>query len=296
MKANYKVLFVDDDRRYAEPLIERAFSEYNIELDYHENWEEALSCLADDNSGSYQGVIIDGKGKKTKDSKGDDVSHVVLALRDLSERKGKGKFLPYVVLSKYLEIKDLVEMDIFFEKGKDEDEMFKYFIKRIANLESEKIKAKYSEPFEIIGQYFSKDVNLNLLEVLIDFESNTWTKNSFTPLRKIIEAIYIGLHEYDDRLIPHECLRFNGQVNLKYCELRVTGKDIIDQVTGKIKFQRIPPILPENLQLLINPLTKICNKASHNDTGKNLTKYALGTVIFGVLDLLLWYSQFVIRK
>lgn len=296
MKSSYKVLFVDDDRRFAEPLIERAYSEYNIALDYHENWEEALSCL-DDNFLKYHGVIVDGKGKKTKDSKGDDVSHVMAALGDLRERKGKGAYLPWVVLSKYLDVKDLVDREIFFEKGKDEDDMFKYLLKKISNLETEKIKAKYPEPFQIIDQYFHEDVSANLLEVLIDFESNGWTENSFTPLRKIIEAIYKGIHDFDERIIPYECLRFeNGQVNFKLCELRVTGKDIRDRKTQEVIFHSIPPILPDNLQSLIQPLTKICSQASHNNDDKYLSKYSLGTVLYGVLDLLMWYSKFINRK
>src|SRR5665648_201375 len=149
----YKVLFVDDDGRYAQPLIDRAYTDYNFDLDYCDNWEEAISKLNEDFS-AYKAVIVDGKGRKKKDTKGDDISHVVLAIQDLSERKGKGKYIPYVVLSKYLDIKGLVDPTIFFEKGIDENKMFEYLKKRILESDVEKIRLKYAEAFEAIGNLY----------------------------------------------------------------------------------------------------------------------------------------------
>jgi hypothetical protein len=292
----FKILFVDDDKRYAEPLIDRAYSEHNIELEHHDNWEEALTCL-DEQFDNYKAIIIDGKGRKTKESKGDDIGHVVQALNDLCERKGKGKYIPYAVLSKYIEIKGLIDPTIFFEKLKDENALFEYLMKKILESDVSKIRIKYTEAFEAIGdKYLNQECAENLIEVFKEFENNTWSRNSFTPLRKIIESVYKSLHNYDDNLLPSGCLRFeNGQVNFKFCELRLTGQEIREHNSARILYAKINPIFPKHIGSMIGPITKTCSEASHTDEGI-YTKYSLGMILFTIVDLLIWYKKFVDEK
>lgn len=88
-----RILFIDDDPRYSESLVVWVYEEYGLRLELYDNLEDAISKW-DDNPEEYQGIIIDGKGRLTKDSKGDDPSHLKEALKKISERKGKGKYMP----------------------------------------------------------------------------------------------------------------------------------------------------------------------------------------------------------
>lgn len=294
MEKSYKLLLVDDDKRYAEPLIERAYTECNFEIDYCEDWEEGKSKLIE-NLQLYSAIILDGKGKLRRDEKGDNPKHLSEALQDLKEMQGKGNYIPYVINTAYYD-----ELSIYFgnenmNDKKDTSNLFKILNRIIKTGDYERIKTKYVEAFEPFDAgYLSPELLGNLIEVLLDFENNKWTENSFTPLRKIIESIYIGLHEFDDKLIPYACLRFdNEQVNFKFCELRMTGREIREQSSGKILLAKIDPVLPENIGVTIGSLTKICSISSHADKKKYITKYSLGIVINGVIDLLIWYKYFV---
>lgn len=294
MKTHFKLLFVDDDERYARPLVDWASNSYSMELIHHLNWEEALASL-EQNFDEYDAVIIDGKGQKTKEGKVDDPSHAIQAIRDLEIRVGKGLFVPYVVLSKYHEMRELFDNNVFYEKGVQEDEMFKYLISKINENPTTKIKIRFPEVFSCFSElYVPFNVQDHLIEVLQEIEENTWSINSFTPLRKIIESIYIRLHEYDDNLIPYGCLRFeNNQINLKYCELRLTGKEIRIKGNGAVIYPSSDPVIPPHLCLIIGPITNICSKASHVDMNAGFTKYTLLYILYGIMDLLIWFKKFV---
>ncbi len=292
MDTTWKILFVDDDPRYAEPLIERAY-EYNLELEHYDNWEEAYSILVDDFE-SYHAVIIDGKGKLNRDSKGDDQKHVSKAIGDLRELKGNRQFIPFVILSKYLEIRDAI-IEPFFEKGKDEIKMFEFLTKEIQNLDDNKIRHKYQDAFVAFGEnYLDKSAEENLIEAIRSFENNDWNDNSFAPLRKIIEAIYESIHEKDDKLIPYGCLRFdNNKINITWCERRLKGEDINDRNTREILYPKSQQVLPEYLSTGITFYTKLCNKAMHTGYKEYITKNTLGSCLYFIIDLLIWYKNFV---
>lgn len=293
MEKPLKILFIDDDPRYAESLIDRAFNEFGLELDHYDNWEEAFTKLKDGFE-SYCGVIIDGKGKLRKESKDDDQRHVSKAIGDLRELKGKRLFIPFVILSKYLEIKDSI-LDPFFEKSKDEDEMFVFLINEIKNLQNNKIQVKYQDAFEAFGEgYLDKSAEANLFEAIDSFENDDWNDNSFTPLRKVIEAIYKDLHEKDDELIPYGCLRFdNDKINFAWCERRLKGEIINEPKTWKVLYKKSEPVLPKHIASLLRSFTELCNSNLHIGNCEYITKNTLASCLFFIIDLLIWYKKFV---
>ncbi len=295
MEKTFRIIFVDDDRRYADSLQDRAFSEFGLELEHYDNWEEAFTKLEEDFD-AYHGVIIDGKGKLSKDSKDDDQRHVNKAIGDLREQKGRGRYIPYVVLSKYLEIKDTIT-ERFFEKGREEDKMFRFIIDEITSLEENKLKAKYHDAFQSFGDnYLNKEAEDNMLEALRSFETNNWSASTFTPLRKIIEAVYQSLHDKDDKLIPHSCLRFeNGKINFTLCERRLKGQEINER-TGRVAHPAGNKVLSVYLNATITHFTRLCNNSMHIAYRDKLTKNTLGACIYFIIDLLIWYKIFVDEK
>lgn len=90
-----KVLFVDDDARYAKTLQQRVYITHKIELIHFESWEEARSELLE-NCNKYSAVVLDALGKVNMDQSGDNQKHVMVAIRDLAK---SGRNIPYYILT-----------------------------------------------------------------------------------------------------------------------------------------------------------------------------------------------------
>lgn len=296
MAEQYKILFIDDDKRYAIPLVERAYSDYNLKLIHFENLEEAYSELLK-NFDDYDGIIIDGKGKLNKESPGDDPKHVRHALDKIYELKGKGLYIPYAILTKYLDLYDHYADKPFYIKNEQEDLLFEFLIKEINEKPVKIIKTKYPEPFQCFNEnYLSRATEKKLLKALIDVENNDCTRSSFNDFRELFEDVFLFLHEIDDKLIPYEFIGYdNEKVNLKYCCLRLSGKDIYRK--GKEPIKGIGIIMPSILSLHLESIVDTCNEYSHTiKEAKYFTIYSLNTIAFFYLDLLIWLKKYIDEK
>lgn len=291
MSTNVQILVVDDDKRYYEPLIDRALNKFMLELNVYENWEEAESELSE-NVNLYAAIILDGKGKLTKDSHGDDPKHLKKALEKLDILKGKGIYIPRFINTAYYN--DLIAIfgdEKMYSKNKDEVRLFEDILEALKSNQINKIKTKYPEPFESFGKfYLSQATEAKLIEVLVEIENNSWTRSSFNTLRQVLEAIYLRLHEIDDELIPYGCVRIEKrQVNFKYCSLRLRGEEIHD-----LNVKKISKVIPDHLGWLIEPLDKVCSICSHtNNEERFVNKYSLQTITFGVMEMLIWFKTFI---
>lgn len=192
----YKVLLVDDDKKYSESLIDRVDE---IEIIHKFNWEEAFSEL-NENFYNYDGVILDGKGQINKDSKTDDDSHVHKAINDLGILRSKEKYIPFVINTAHFErLKDSVNYDEIqiFDKSVQEEQMVACMLDLIKKSTLQKIKNEYNIAIDFAQMYFSKD-NLSLL---IDTLSNKngdesnflWKKEKLGNLRRLNEALVDSL-------------------------------------------------------------------------------------------------------
>jgi hypothetical protein len=292
MEKRYKVLLVDDDISYSESLIAMADEIYNIDIQHCEDWEEGKS-LIESNHKNFNALILDGRGKLSQGAAGSNPKHLSTALSDINEMRAKRIYIPFVVNTAFYEEFSIYFDNVLMVEKNDSDNLFKTLHGLIISSDIEKIKSKYSDVFECFcDQYLPISASDNLMEVLLEIEKNTWTENSFTPLRKVIEAVYIRIHELDDTLIPYGCLRFNIiQVNFRYCELKLTGREIRDKST--ILYPASKPILPQHIGWVIGPITTVCSIASHTDVKECLTKYSLQMVVHGVMDLILWFKKYV---
>lgn len=299
MEKIYKVLFVDDDRRYADPLIDRATGK-NFQLEHYDNWEDAKSKL-DEDFDSYDAVIIDGKGKLTKDSGGDNQKHVSRAIKDLSEMKGAGSYIPYVVLSKYIEVKDSVDAT-FFEKNGEENAMFEFLIFQIENSENKKIKAKDPEPFSCFGdKYLDKKHEKFLINIIKVFESDKIDNPEnllFNPCRIMLEQIFREINQNDPKTLPYALVNFEKQrVPLDICLNYLSGT--LEKIKGYsgIKFPdyRGNKVLPDYISEQIQTIIAVCHPSSHEIQDK-YSKYTFMSVLWALFDVLIWLKRFIDEK
>lgn len=288
MEKPYRVLFVDDDERYAKPLIDRA-SQYDLLFDYCDNWEEARSKL-DDDFESYQAVILDGKGKLSKEGTGDNQKHVIQAINDLQEMKGKRKYIPYAVLSKYIEVKDIILGEIF-EKDKDEVQMFEHLILEIEKSGTNKIRIKYPEPFTCFGEeYLSTEYETYLVNIIKVFENRELTDPEnllFNPCRVLLERVFDKITEVDEKILPYALANFERQRPVN-CSKYLIGLTVtVDKVqyTGT-KF------LDDYISQQIQTIIAVCHPASH-EIQKKYTHYTFKSVLWAIFDVLIWLKKFI---
>ena len=280
----HRVLIVDEDGTYVNELNSQASDNYVFEK--YEDWETASSELHD-NSNNYDVIIFDAIVKLDADEKNGDKGNLHDALNELTElRRTDQIFIPHLIIgkgnSKFSKNESIIDKN-------DTNNLFEVLKHLISSKDEYKIKIKYPEAFGAFEKgYLGPDDKKNLIEVLIDFENNTWSKNSFNPLRKVIEAVYKSLHDYDDELLPYSCVDENGKVNFEYCARRLSGRENTIQ-----KLEKTDPVLPKHISWIIQPITHVCHIASHKNKNKDITKYSLGTVLFGVIDLLIWYKSYI---
>lgn len=287
-----KVLFIDDNPRYANPLIDIAFNHHHIELIYYEDWEQGKSALISQPD-NFQAIILDGRGKVNQDDKGDNPKHLSIAIQDIKDLQQKGIHINYVVNTAYLEeLSSYFQVEYMVDKM-DTERLFAILKQLIYTSDIHRIKSLHATVFATIGNgYLPKICEELLINALLPIENNQLTLNTLNLGRQLIEHVYMRLHEYDDNLIPYEFFRYEkGHINLKFCELRLTGKEIRNK--GDVLYPAIQTVLPEHLCIILGPITAICHSGSHPSNEKVLTKYSLSIVMNGIMDLLIWFKQFV---
>jgi len=289
----HEVLIVDEDGTYVRELNRQASDNYVFKN--YEDWETAASELYD-NSNNYDAIIFDAIVKYDADEKNGDIGNLHNVISEYKKLQNglSGIFIPYVIIATdHKNISKTFKGEPVIDKN-DFAKIFEELENSISSKDEYKIKIKYSEAFGAFEKgkgYLSSYDKKNLTEVLIDFENNTWSENSFNPLRKVIEAIYKSIHNYDDNLLPDSCVYENGKVNFEFCARRLSGRE-----NTKINMEKIDPILPKHIGWVIQPITQVCHIASHENKKQNITKYSLGTILFGVIDLLIWYKKFIDDK
>lgn len=290
-----KVIVVDDDPRYYEPLIDRALNEYDIELVVKDNWEEAQNHL-DDHFEEYDAIILDGKGKVDSDSKGNDPRHLKIALENLNVLKGKGQYIPrYINTAYYDDLNAIFGDEPMFSKNSEEEKLFQEILDEVSKNDINKIKTRYPDVFECFGDNYLSSVDENrLLEVLLSIENKTWDPESLVKLRKVIENIYLFLHDTDEDIIPFSCVNYeHRRVNFEYCSRALKGMEI--RRNGELIYKPDSRIVPEHLGWLVQPLDKVCSISSAHDYKdlEHVNIYTIQTVTFGVMEFLIWMKNYV---
>jgi hypothetical protein len=175
-----KVLFVDDDSRYAKGLCERVFDEFNIELTHYEAWDEAKTELFE-NPNKYSAIILDALGKLTQEGEGENQKHLTTALLEIEK---EGINLPYFVLTAYAEKIDLYlpENIIKFNKKKEEEKLFTLIREKFKDSVKNAVAQLYSDELGFIEENYQDEQLKYFIELFSDING---TSNVFEDLTKL---------------------------------------------------------------------------------------------------------------
>jgi len=288
MKEKLNILFVDDDIRYSEPLVDRAFNEFGYNFDHYEDWEEAKSKLIEQIT-SYSVLIIDGKGKLTQGSKGDDPKHLSVVLNDLKELKGKGLFIPYVINTAYYE-----ELSTYFEEERmvtknEQDKLFEIIKELASGSELEKLKVKYFNAFIPFNEnIIDKKYQHILIEILSCLEAEDYRKKNLNVIRDLLEAFFLTLMD-DYECIPESFKNHRGNPNHAWCTRYFTGQSTKD---GDKKSHTIEFDIPNHISWSISYVKEISNGFSHLSEDEKLKNPYISSV-YAMITILEWLPGFI---
>ncbi|MBK7573356.1 MAG: hypothetical protein IPI10_17785 [Bacteroidetes bacterium] len=293
MQSPYKVMIVDDDTRYVAPQKDLAYTKFGLELIHYTNWEEAQTELID-NFNFYEAIIIDGKGQLSKDSKTEDESHLSVAIGWLKEQKGRGLSIPIFIntgfhdeISKYHRPdNDVIEI---FQKGENQTlKMFDSVRKAVESKEGRKLENLYADVFSVFNNhYLPAEKKALLLQALIASQNQNCLKSDFNAVRELLELVYFKLNVIgvlDNKYFP------SGRPNFEWCYRFLCNLDVStptwkDSPIGYATF-------PVHIGYIVNGVKNVSSVFSHS-YNEEYTPYALKSITYGVMEVLLWLKKFV---
>lgn len=188
--------------------------------------------------------------------------------------------------AEFLPLKELVEdrNGKIFTKSSTEpqnlDNLFKFLRQRVENLE----EWVYRDVFEIFELgYFNNNLRQNLKEIIKNMGKEVAIHDNFTAIRKILEEMYRKIRAKDVSLLPTEL-----GMNLESIWVYLTGKPtIVDRRTNRT-IQAPRPLLLPHESAFMKAIEETTSANSHTYLG---TSYAYKSVVFALLEQLLWFKK-----
>jgi hypothetical protein len=300
----YKVLWFDDQHETFESLKDDA-KQQGIILIGFTNAEEGIAEL-ESNLISYDAVIVDGKFYKNAGASGDAVNDSALfnVARFLDKSEGIKK-IPWFIfsgqpdfLNKSNPIAAEYKANKVYNKNFDADiEKLWNDIKKEADQQLDtQIRLKYHRVFEVcvekyIGELASHDI-LNLLKV----EDADNIDNHFNVIRKVVEDLFKAFNKFN--LLPSEFVIPNLALNQS--SIFLSGQDQYENTDAKYKKYihleetHLPKLIANNLRSIL-AITQAGSHRSDIDLHVKTIKtpYLFKSVLFQLLDLLVWFKMYV---
>jgi hypothetical protein len=298
----YNVLWFDDKFESLTNIQESSFTN-NIILNGFTNADEGIKEL-ELNFHIYDAVIVDGifyhkateSGDATKETAFGEVAKFLIKLENT-------KKIPWFVLSgqeKFTKtdnsLLETFKNNKFYDKLNEQHITSLWSdIKNEADKQIEtQIRHKYQRAFEVCtDKYIGSDTVSTLLDLLKTIEGeiqNQNTEDKLNAIRKIIEKLFYAFHDLG--ILPIEVLKGNGGIN--------NSSKFLAGYHPAYKYNEeiLPPILASHLKNIL----QITQDGSHaegdlsfkvHDFIKQIsTPYLFNSIIFQLLDLLIWFKDF----
>lgn len=302
----YKVLWFDDEFEKFETDIDIAFQQ-DVELIGFDNATTGLSELTN-NYKFYDAVILDGLFYKDANQKGDaDNKGFGEVAKTINNLKSQGIIIPWFIYSGQKsfvkEKNDFVELfaDLNFCKGrvfdKNEDQDFDELLEEIKlasnQIESTKLRQQYANVFEVCtNDYLGVRLSAKLLNVLESLETKNQiisVEDLFTPLRKILEAVFVKMSDFN--LLPKQIIENRGWINGSSLFLANKHSDY----NHKVEF--IDPLIAHTIHKLLD----VIQDASHSEGGLKLkvddyiressSDYLYRSCVYQTLEIICWFQR-----
>ncbi|MDC0652219.1 hypothetical protein OAP29_01605 [Flavobacteriaceae bacterium] len=292
----YNILWIDDEHEGMSGF--KGDAKFNdIQLIPYKSFNEGISELKK-NYSIYDGVLLDAKFFENEDDvKGsEDTDNVHRAKEELLLLPKK--FEVFVLTGQAEAYEDKTFNKAFkkvYKKGIDEDvEQLFTDIKNAANkLKDTQIRHEYTRVFDVCTERYIGEIAAHDLLELLNYNGCETAK--FNQIRKIVEDVFLAFHKYD--LLPK--VFFNPNPAVSEISKFLAGQDTIDAFANyKLKEGSIIPKQISDYLKNIIPLTHSGSHRGKVDAHINSlrTPYLFKSILFQLLDVLVWFKQYVDTK
>lgn len=295
----YNILWIDDEHESLAGTKGRA-KRNGINLIAFKSLNGGMGEL-ERNYPYYDGVLLDAKiFENENDVKGsEDTYNVHRAKEQLLQLKKK--FEVFVLTGQAEAYEDKSFKKAFtkvYKKGSDDeiDRLFADIKEAAASQEDTQLRHSFKRVFDVctekyIGEYAGQDL-LNLLK--IDNESDI--DIHFNTIRKIVEDLFAAFHKFN--LLPLEFVSPNKALNQS--SIFLAGQDQNEKTDAIYKQHKHleETHLPNQIAYYLRSILTVTQSGSHRSAIDQhvrtlKTPFLLKSVLFQLLDVLVWFKMYV---
>jgi len=296
----YNILWIDDEHETLTGFIPHAKTN-GINLVPFKSLNKGISELKN-NLHFYDGVLLDAKFFENEDDEEgtEDTYYVHRAKEEILQLKKK--FEIFVLTGQAEAYEDSTFKKSFprtYEKG-DEliEKLFKDIKKAADGQEDTQIRHSHQRVFDVctdkyIGKHAGQDI-LNLLKI----NDETNINNHFNAVRKVVEDLFRAFNKFN--LLPDEFV--TPHVALNESSKFLAGKGDDGSIFKEKGYQHLEGThLHKQIAYYLRSILYVANEGSHRSEIDSYitdikTPYLLKSVLFQLLDVLVWFKKHVDSK
>jgi hypothetical protein len=284
-----KAFIIDDKQDYIESLRISARSK-RIILESSTNLETGIDLIRKNKQIEF--VILDGKCFVDQDQEltGSTASNIPIRAKGLIDdiNREQNRNVRYCVNTGfYDDLHGQFEGVFNVFKKDDEEQLLNFIIDEVSQSELYKLKNKYNESFECFDLNIIDPKYMGLLQdVLTSLEKAEYQKKNITPLRDLLEAIYLGFISMG--CIPATFINDKGKPNLEWCTRYMEQRPAND-ASGSTYTLSNP--VPQEIKSIFRKLKESTSTFAHlHDNESYKLPFLSNTYL--MLELLNWIPSF----
>lgn len=287
------VLLIDDETEYCKTLVARARRD-EILITAYQNLEDGFREL--ENNTKYQGLILDGRCFTEASQETVRDNFIAEALMRLERLKSeRGWHIITVINSAYIdELKNYIPDKIpQFNKGENNEAMFRHLRDEINRSEEMEIKNKYRKPFEIFEKgYLDHQVEHDLLTIFKDMTNDdpAIVARNLARLRTSIEAIFTQMNKINKKVVPDYLI--NENIAVRKIIKHLSGNAEHNPAKG-YKAETSTIYIPKHIKNILYSCYSITSDEGNHYSDAKLTRYAVMNVTFGICEFLVWFGDWM---
>jgi hypothetical protein len=305
--ANYRVLWIDDEKDTQAAPVAAEASDHDIYLIGFKSLEDGIKEL-EKNYSSYDGVLLDAMFfNNSHDLEGtEDISSSIRAKERIKQLPKKFEIFVLSGQSKALN-NDVYQKEFqnVYKKGTEEvPELFEDLKRSADKQEETQARHNHKEVFDVCtDQYLGREAGDKILRILL--ENDPQSAGSYlNDIRKVLESLFEMLARH--QLIPHELVY--PQVNFEKCRFFLKGKHYKKESNNGEFVKKYNIVqgfrhddethITNHVSTSLGFIIHITQEGSHDsDVDKHLSNsknfYLINGVLYTLFDVLVWFKEYV---
>ncbi len=298
----YRVLWLEDESDKMDAFFDLAYSN-EIELIPVDTFADFKNAIEKNSRFYFDAVILDAIGLIDNKEEKATIRALEMAKNFIIQHKSV-EVIPYFILSGYLgnaahsSVLEMLGNENVYYKSKDEKQLLADIQASMDSKQETQLKHKYRDLLEVCAKEFIGSEHFSRLFSLIihveNLEKLSDTEDMLNPLRKIIEAVFHSLAQYN--LVPLDIVNNPGWLNGTSAFL----------ANKHSQYEHIHPFVHPTVSDSIFRLLNITQDASHSEGGlrlrvdeylkHNKSDYLFRSCVFLLFEILIWYKDAVIQN